>query len=424
MAPCYELIELLPQDQDNLLDRQRPLHYLDFWKFVAPWVRSADRAIAQKDADFEGFIYLWVAVNAWASYIVADSQKSDVDLYLVAALGQDKELEERFEQLKKSEPAFRRMTEEFAALWPVFKVRTLHKLGIGAWLDGNRDKYVRRVLHCPQGAPQRKQYAPSCFLRHEKQKQEGIHLRWHGPPNDWQHTISAIYMVRCNLFHGGKGFENTNDWKFVHLAFHILWRVWSPEALPHFPPHGEVQRMGLVGHCEVCGARVQDLARYEDTFRRYIRPRYGDVLDVLVDSNRFEKLVYDPGTELATSYRGAETRRLVLQQGELRPMARKARMKAEIVGIRHGACGIVIGEGETRSLREIGKYLETAQDCTHVWIRGDPRPYPLNDAVLFVLLHSHRRADVYTSQTGRGCFRQVITCDVTEFPNLYKLYFA
>jgi len=34
-------------------------------------------------------------------------------------------------------------------------------------------------------------------------------------PIDWPHTLSAIYQVRCNLFHGYKGVYSENDISIV-----------------------------------------------------------------------------------------------------------------------------------------------------------------------------------------------------------------
>ena len=58
-------------------------------------------------------------------------------------------------------------------------------------------------------------------------------------PLDWAHTLHAIYMVRCSLFHGGKSFRSGGDATFVELAAVLLCAVWpggersrQPDARP------------------------------------------------------------------------------------------------------------------------------------------------------------------------------------------------
>lgn len=186
--------------------------------------------VSQESSHFEGFIYLWIVFNGWASQVVVDEGKSQNDKYLVAALGQDQELNRCFEELKENNASFQSVTTGFASLWPVFKVRTLIRLRIQPW--GNKQPrydYIRSVIHRPEGSPTARAYAPPCFREHENNKRQEGERRWYDPPNDWAHTLSAIYMVRCNLFHGGKDFQSSRDREFISKALKILWEVWERE---------------------------------------------------------------------------------------------------------------------------------------------------------------------------------------------------
>jgi hypothetical protein len=111
----------------------------------------------------------------------------------------------------------------------VLKVRALRRLGLPNWDGYERPEYVRRILHGPNRAPTKYQCAPSCYLGHESERQALGEFNWTGPPADWRHTISAIYMVRCNLFHGGKN-EEQIDTRFIEPAFRLLAEMWRPEV--------------------------------------------------------------------------------------------------------------------------------------------------------------------------------------------------
>jgi hypothetical protein len=56
--------------------------------------------------------------------------------------------------------------------------------------------------------------APRCYERH---KREGKRC-----PLDWEHTVAAIYQVRCNLFHGEKAAHSEEDKAIVMAAVNTL----------------------------------------------------------------------------------------------------------------------------------------------------------------------------------------------------------
>lgn len=199
-----------------------------FWNFAHRFLTRAYRG-AQERSPLERFIYLWVAFDAWASaaLVLEPPDERQAERFMVASAGHDPIWTERFAALT-STPENRRIAAEFAALWPVLKVRALRRLELPRWDGFDRQGYVRRILHGPNRAPTMYQYAPSCYLQHESEQHQLADLRWMGPPVDWKHTMSAIYMVRCNLFHGGKN-EDHIDSRFVEPALHVLAEMWRPD---------------------------------------------------------------------------------------------------------------------------------------------------------------------------------------------------
>ena len=211
---------------DELLDRSL-LERTTFEMFTRSWFRKA-RDAAKAENWFEAFIYLWVTFNAWLSQIVSDRNFSDKDWYLFQAAGLDPQLRDTFDDLAAHDRSFSEVVSEFHSLWPIFKVRALIENDVeswGAWgSDENRSAYREK---CFKVGLRRGEYSPRCFLNHQPTDPVDWSTAYGHVPMDWAHAMSAIYQVRCNLFHGGKSLINSKDPIFVQLAFKILWRVWS-----------------------------------------------------------------------------------------------------------------------------------------------------------------------------------------------------
>jgi len=115
----------------------------------------------------------------------------------------------------------------FHSLWPIFKARALADEGISAWgtrgADESRSEYRKLVF---SGSIGTRDFSPSCFLEHQDDCSDDQSIDPARIPLDWEHTLAAIYMVRCNLFHGGKSFLTAMDAKFVFLSYEILSAVW------------------------------------------------------------------------------------------------------------------------------------------------------------------------------------------------------
>jgi len=174
-------------------------------------------------------IYLWVSFNAWLMYAVNDSVSKGnelTDAFLVEAAEHDKILKDKFEKLKKENSDFIKIVNEFSCLWPVFQAKELFRRNIDGWRlyqsDETRKDFIKR---CLSAGISPKYYSHRCYFEHNEK-----------PSADWPHTISAIYQVRCNLFHGGKNFINSDDANFVRHAFLILWHVWGKDMLQNYRP--------------------------------------------------------------------------------------------------------------------------------------------------------------------------------------------
>ncbi|OQA43179.1 MAG: hypothetical protein BWY52_01958 [Chloroflexi bacterium ADurb.Bin325] len=241
-STCEELIQPLkdakcPKPYDKLVKRCE-LH-AEFWDFASFWVERASPNSKVKnpvkDPDpFKTLIYLWVAFNGWATQIVQAPNNRDLaDAIWVAALGQDPTLNQRFDAAKQENSDFAGCCSDFVKHWPVFQVSTLHRLKIPAWASGERRNYVEDVMALNRAAgakgAKNRWFSPPCYERHkEEAERTGSEISTQ-VLNNWPHILSAIYKVRCNLFHGGKTYQSAKDWWFVSSAYKILWRVWSNE---------------------------------------------------------------------------------------------------------------------------------------------------------------------------------------------------
>jgi hypothetical protein len=195
-----------------------------FASFARPWLHRAERARAENEP-FEALIYLWVTFNAWASQVVSNRDRTEEDAYLIQVAARDERLCDRFTNLTDRDQTWRGQLNRFHGLWPIFKSRTLVEQGLGAWEEGGatetRAQYRERVF---AAGLRPRDYAPRCFLEH----QAGGVVDPAAVPLDWPHALSAIYQVRCNLFHGGKSFIYGRDQDFATLAYDVLHGVWAP----------------------------------------------------------------------------------------------------------------------------------------------------------------------------------------------------
>lgn len=170
--------------------------------------RALDMRNCQGEACFEAFLSLWVAFNAWASCV----SHLDSDPQYIDALTRNQTLSNEFSKLAALPTSpFASHVDQFAHCWPIFQVKSLRRQGIHRpfTFETDREEIIRQ--HFESG---RLRFDPPCWRRH---KDNGEKV-----PSDWPHTLSALYRVRCNFFHGEKAPGSELDQHIVSSAFRTL----------------------------------------------------------------------------------------------------------------------------------------------------------------------------------------------------------
>ena len=179
------------------------------WRSINGWF---ERAWASKDASPEEivkpFLYAWIALNGWAVRITGlDKNKDWLDALMLSS-----PITERFAELTADRDSdIARHVRAFHECWPIFKAQDIPaSLGADSPPGTSRRAIVENYL-----TAKLKHFAPSCWCRHTRE--EGGEC-----PADWPHTLSALYRVRYNLFHGGKQGHSEMDRSIVSRAFQVL----------------------------------------------------------------------------------------------------------------------------------------------------------------------------------------------------------
>lgn len=182
------------------LDKHRYLHQ-DGQRLITTWFDRAWRARADDSAAFEGFVFAWIAVNAWAACVTGE----DRDREYMDRLANDPGLRAAFDNLMASSAAFEQEAERFFQLLPIFKAQQLRRNGIH--LDEHVPRGERIQRYFDAGLTD---FEPNCAK---------LHLDRGEPiPRDWSHFIQAVYRVRCNLFHGEKSAHSEMDCAIIRAA--------------------------------------------------------------------------------------------------------------------------------------------------------------------------------------------------------------
>lgn len=203
----------------------------EFWTVMGDWVRRSRRALRDEEY-FEALIYSWISFNAWVGRVVVDRKKSNRDRFLVASAARDELLSTRFRHLLRANGRTAGAAHQFHRRWPMFKARWLSDHELDSWGSRGYESRAAFRIRCLRQQPRKSDFAPSCFLHHQP---SGTSLAAYDPvhvPLDWAHTLHAIYMVRCSLFHGGKSFRYGGDAEFVKLAAMLLCDVWLNRERP------------------------------------------------------------------------------------------------------------------------------------------------------------------------------------------------
>ena len=216
MSTCEELLKR-QKEPHQPEGRAKRVDQVDLHLFsqLHPQGRTLIRDFAKRANDgkqcadhecFEPFIFGWMAMNGWAACVT----QKEFDGEYVRTLARDESLEHRFRERLDACDEFRKVTQKFRALWPIFRSQDVRSIPNPI---GTREEIVREYGRTVPEA----RYSPACYFRHEL---EGSII-----PADWPHTVCAIYQVRCNLFHGFKGLYSENDTAIVSAGFRVLVHV-------------------------------------------------------------------------------------------------------------------------------------------------------------------------------------------------------
>ena len=198
--PC----SLVPR-KSRLIDRSPfDLLHPQGRRLISSWAARGGDVAHEADASayFEGFIYLWFALNAWGSCVTG----TDTDRDWLDAVASDLELARMFDSSIGQHAELSAQLIAFADLWPIFKSSQIRRRGIFISDGATRQERVRLYLE------KRIAFEPSCWYDHTGTR----------PPADWMHTLKTLYRVRCNLFHGEKSLNSENDRLIVSTAYPVL----------------------------------------------------------------------------------------------------------------------------------------------------------------------------------------------------------
>lgn len=198
------------------------------YELVSSWfVRACEAFDRKKDGDnnklFESFSFTWFAFNAWGACVTGVEGS---DKKMIIELMQEQRMRKDFAMLRNSSDArFRQYTDQFAQLWPIFDVRTI-KNDQHSHIDDNVDRETVIKYYLEQ---EEIRFSPFCWTTHVQQG-DNISI-------DWPHTLSALYQVRCNLFHGSKIASSEHDRIIISSAFNVL--AYFLKTMNYFGKHLE-----------------------------------------------------------------------------------------------------------------------------------------------------------------------------------------
>ena len=159
-----------------------------------------DASDGQRSA-FSSFANVWMAFNGWMECIT----EAWTDKEMVDSVAAHQRVDLAYNDLLRDDAEFQKEIAAFAAMLPVLSVRDVrHKLGRDAFRRYDRTELLSKVI-----------------IASVKQQPVG----WvAGSTPSWSQVLRAVYMVRCNLFHGSKSSENIRDHQLVVACDRILRR--------------------------------------------------------------------------------------------------------------------------------------------------------------------------------------------------------
>lgn len=178
----------------------------------------------------------------------------------------------------------------------------------------------------------------------------------------------------------------------------------------------------MTKHCLLCGSAIQDERIYDENKKRFVRmTRYQEIIDVLVDASRYDRIFYDHDTELPNPYRGiALHMRSALQ--EKPGKGRELHLKwPDVTALKGEACDIVIEEEREPGQDKIDKDISLITRCGYLWADGSI--YRLVKPVLFVLISQANGSTRALVRERVGTFKRVVVCAKQSFEEMYVKHY-
>jgi hypothetical protein len=208
MKTCKELVK---KENENLAKDVKLQRYWDLLpngrELIKQWFdRGWERRDCPPKQSFEPFIYTWFAFNGWASCVT----ELDHDRVWKDALSLTPKPCDAFSNfVNDPNSCGLTLAQEFLQCWPIFDARDIKLNEAHLYDEVSREKAISHYF-----AKGVNKYEPACWKRHKDANKE--------VPLNWPHTLSALYQLRCNLFHGEKGTDSEMDQKLVHKGFRLL----------------------------------------------------------------------------------------------------------------------------------------------------------------------------------------------------------
>jgi hypothetical protein len=146
-------------------------------KLIIDWFNRSQGKVIQFDI-FDRFASLWIAFNSWMGY--ESQNEHDRDMIEWAKTNAD--LKNTYAQLISNDSRFVQVVKALKDMCPVERNREY---------KGSREVNIADI-------------------------------------KNFDEVLEAVYVIRCNFFHGQKSPENQRDRCLVELAFRILEKLFSP----------------------------------------------------------------------------------------------------------------------------------------------------------------------------------------------------
>lgn len=149
-------------------------------KLIVNWFRRSQGESVNEFNSFDRFVSLWISFNAWGKY--ESRIESDRDMIQWAKF--DGDLTNRFAELFRKDSEFSKDVNALKSLCPIQRHRPYR---------GTREVNITNI-------------------------------------NNFSEVLEAIYVIRCNFFHGSKAIDDKRDQTLVELAFKILSKLFSEKV--------------------------------------------------------------------------------------------------------------------------------------------------------------------------------------------------